>query len=359
MLNLKWRVQRLLKTQPLVTLLSALVALIFVLFVVFKSASFSSTSMEKFTSMKDYKYKPKVDWKPKNKPIDHITHYNLNSFASESNGVLILSPMASFNTKYWENLISLSYPKNQIDLGFIIPRTLEGDQTLKDLEFAINTTSDSSKFNKITILRQDEDSLLSQSESKRHAFKIQKFRRGLMAQARNSLLTTTMAPYINWVLWLDADIIESPKTLIQDMIKIDKPVLAANCFQRFFAQDKGKDSMRPYDFNNWNESDEGLKLASTLKEDEIIIEGYAEMATYRALMGHFYVPHGKRDTFVPLDGVGGTCLLVNAQVHRDGANFPTFPFKHLIETEGFAMMAKKLGYGVFGLPNYLVFHLNE
>lgn len=55
-----------------------------------------------------------------------------------------------------------------------------------------------------------------------------------------------------------------------------------------------------------------------------------------------------------LDGVGGTALMVKAEVHRDGAMFPPFSFYHLIETEGFAKMAKRLGYDSFGLPNYFV-----
>jgi len=57
---------------------------------------------------------------------------------------------------------------------------------------------------------------------------------------------------------------------------------------------------------------------------------------------------------LPLDGVGGTALLVKAQVHRDGAMFPPFAFYHLIETEGFAKMAHRLGYESWGLPNYFV-----
>lgn len=57
---------------------------------------------------------------------------------------------------------------------------------------------------------------------------------------------------------------------------------------------------------------------------------------------------------MPLDGVGGTALLVKAEVHRDGAMFPPFAFYHLIETEGFAKMAKRLGYESWGLPNYFV-----
>lgn len=55
-----------------------------------------------------------------------------------------------------------------------------------------------------------------------------------------------------------------------------------------------------------------------------------------------------------LDGVGGTALLVKADVHRDGAMFPPFPFYHLIETEGFAKMAQRLNWKSYGLPNYYV-----
>ena len=61
-----------------------------------------------------------------------------------------------------------------------------------------------------------------------------------------------------------------------------------------------------------------------------------------------------RRAIIPLDGVGGTALLVKADVHRDGAMFPPFPFYHLMETEGFAKMARRLGWGCWGLPNYFV-----
>lgn len=65
-------------------------------------------------------------------------------------------------------------------------------------------------------------------------------------------------------------------------------------------------------------------------------------------------PHGDPKRIVDLDGVGGTALLVKADVHRDGAMFPPFPFYHLIETEGFAKMAMRLGWRSSGLPNYYV-----
>ena len=34
--------------------------------------------------------------------------------------------------------------------------------------------------------------------------------------------------------------------------------------------------------------------------------------------------------------------------------FPPFPFYHLSETEGFAKMARRLGWKSYGLPNYYV-----
>ncbi len=78
------------------------------------------------------------------------------------------------------------------------------------------------------------------------------------------------------------------------------------------------------------------------------------MATYRALMAYMYTEGASVQQEVPLDGVGGAALLVKADVHRDGAMFPPFPFYHLIETEGFSKMAKRLGWQSTGLPNYKV-----
>lgn len=298
-------------------------------------------------------------------PNDHIRHYDLNKLeahaAAKGNDgdILILTPMSKFLPEYWDNLNQLTYDHNYISLGFIFPRTAEGDQALKQLEKAIKKTqSAKGKFKKITVLRQDTGSLPSQLEKDRHALKVQKERRSMMSLARNSLLFSTIAPTTSWILWLDADIVETPVTLIQDLVAHKKPVISANVYQRYIKED-GTPGIRPYDFNNWVESEEGLNLASGMKEEDIIVEGYAEMATFRPLMAHFYDDKGSTTQEMALDGVGGGAVLVNADVHRDGAMFPPFPFYHLIETEGFAKMAKRLGYEVFGLPNYLVYHYNE
>ncbi|KAK6465750.1 required for complex glycosylation [Scheffersomyces coipomensis] len=350
------------------------ISVLLVLYFFFFSSSSSSSSS---SSGSKYNYSKKSrGWFAKNRdsvvlknlPKNHISHYDLNILSTSSDAlakkeeILILTPMSKFLPQYWENLSKLTYDHSLISLGFIVPRNEDGDIALKNLEAAVKKTQsldNKSKFKKVTILRQDSSSLDSQLEKDRHALKVQKERRSMMALARNSLVFTTISPTTSWVLWLDADIIETPATLLQDLTLHNKPVLSCNVYQRYVDESSGSNSIRPYDFNNWVESEEGLKIAAGLQEDEIIVEGYAEMATYRPLMAHFYDANGDKNTEMALDGVGGGSVLVKADVHRDGAMFPSFPFYHLIETEGFAKMAKRLGYEVFGLPNYLVYHYNE
>lgn len=323
--------------------------------------------------MPKYVYKEQRDWLFSDHvediiPESHIAHFDLNKLHSTPNAalnkehVLILTPMQTFHEKYWDNLLQLSYPRELIELGFIIPRSPSGDIALKKLEAAVKKVQASKKndrFSKITILRQESPSFDKLEEKERHALAVQKKRRSVMATARNELLFSTLSPYTSWVLWLDADIVETPVNLLQDMTAHNRPVLAANVYQRYYNSEEKKNDIRPYDFNNWQESTTGLEIASKMGDDEIIVEGYAELATYRPLMAHFYDPHKAINEEMALDGVGGGCTLVKAEVHRDGAMFPNFPFYHLIETEGFAKMAKRLNYEVYGLPNYLVYHIEE
>lgn len=334
----------------------------------FSSLSFRSNKTSKYNyknaNQKWFGIKKGADTL-KGLPKKHISHYDLNKITTTSNGaknreeILILSPMTKFLPEFFDNLEKLTYDHSLIELGFIVPRNIEGDVALRHLERRVKSVQRSSrKFKKITILRQDSPSLGSQVEKERHALAVQKERRGMMALARNSLLFTTLSPVTSWCLWLDADIVETPHTILEDMIAHDKPVLSCNVYQRF-VDDNKQPAIRPYDFNNWVESPEGLRIASTMNDDEIIVEGYREIATYRTLMAYLFSKDADKDVEMAIDGVGGGAVLVKADVHRDGAMFPSFPFYHLIETEGFAKMAKRLGYEVYGLPNYLVYHYNE
>lgn len=323
---------------------------------------FSSSSSSAFSSSSGAAPARRVDPKA---PM--IKSYQMNKLESTPKSlsnkeqVLILTPIARFYDEYWQNLLSLTYPRNLVELGFIIPANADGDRVLAKLDAVtkkVQTGPENQRFKKITILRQDTPSLDSQHEKDRHELSAQKERRAQMALARNSLMFTTLGAQTAWVLWLDSDIVESPPTLIQDLAKHDKDIIVANCYQRYVDAKKGP-SIRPYDFNNWQESEKGLEIANKMGDDEIIVEGYQEIATYRVLMAYLYDDTKDIDVEIPLDGVGGTAMLVKSGVHRDGAMFPPFPFYHLIETEGFAKMAKRLNYQAWGLPNYLVYHYNE
>lgn len=316
-----------------------------------------------------------------------VVHYHMNNVTTTADpignreSVLILTPLARFYQEYWDNLVKLSYPHELISLGFIIPRGKEGNEATRLLQERIQKTqapTNKNRFASITIERQDDEPPVAQSESERHALKHQKERRAAMSRARNSLLFTTLGPTTSWVLWLDSDIVETPPTLIQDLASHDKEIIVPNCFQRYYNKDKGTQDIRPYDFNSWQDSPTARGLGEKMGPDDILLEGYAEMATYRTLMaylgGMFYKAtsifpisgqnrdantsiqdvHGNPKHVIDLDGVGGTALLVKADVHRDGAMFPPFPFYHLIETEGFAKMARRLGWKSYGLPNYYV-----
>ncbi|KAL2022717.1 hypothetical protein VTK56DRAFT_4798 [Thermocarpiscus australiensis] len=364
---------RLKKTNPL-TLVFGAALCIFILYFLIGSSAPDFSASRKATAAAHPLSPPTSPFrkstgggKPKPPPV---AHYNLNNVTITSNplenreNILILTPMVRFYQDYWDNLLRLSYPHELITLGFILPKTKEGNTATTELQKQITRTQkygpEKDRFKSIIILRQDFDPPIpSQEESERHKMQNQKIRRAAMAKARNSLLFSTLGPSTSWVLWLDADVVESPPTLIQDLARHDKPVVVPNCFQRFYNTEKKAMDERPYDFNNWQDSPTAQELAKKMGPDDILLEGYADMATYRALMAYMHKEDGLLHEEVPLDGVGGAALLVKADVHRDGAMFPPFAFYHLIETEGFAKMAKRLGWQPVGLPNYKVYHYNE
>jgi hypothetical protein len=86
--------------------------------------------------------------------------------------------------------------------------------------------------------------------------------------------------------------------------------------------------------------------------------GYKEYDTGREHMARMGDWRDNKDIEIELDGIGGVSIFVKADVHRAGINFPCYAFENQAETEGFAKMAKRAGYGVFGLPNYVVWHID-
>lgn len=112
------------------------------------------------------------------------------------------------------------------------------------------------------------------------------------------------------------------------------------------------------DYNSWIESDKGRRLRASLPTDTVLAEGYKEYDTGRTYLVGMGDWRNNKDEEVELDGIGGVNILVKADVHRSGINFPPYAFENQAETEGFARMAKRAGYQVVGLPNYVVWHID-
>ena len=97
---------------------------------------------------------------------------------------------------------------------------------------------------------------------------------------------------------------------------------------------------QPYDLNSWQESETALALADTLDEDAVIVEGYAEYATWRPHLAYLRDPYGDPDMEMEIDGVGGVSILAKAKVFRSGVHFPAFSFEKHAETEGFGKVRR-------------------
>lgn len=280
--------------------------------------------------------------------------------AQNEERILILTPLrdaASYLQKYFELLTELTYPHHLIDLAFLVGDSV--DDTLavlsKELERVQKSTLNV-PFRSALIIEKDFGIVASQSVEERHAFKAQAPRRVNMARARNYLLYAALKPEHSWVYWRDSDMVDSPSKIIEDFVAHDKDIIVPNVW--FHRYRDGKDIEGRFDYNSWIESDKGLKLASSLKKSDIIVEGYKEYKTgrtYMATMGDWRL---NKDEEINLDGIGGVNIIVKADVHRSGINFPAYAFENQAETEGFAKMAKRAGYSVVGLPNYVVWHID-
>ncbi|KAI7138546.1 glycosyltransferase family 62 protein [Hortaea werneckii] len=241
----------------------------------------------------------------------------------------------------------------------------------------IQSRTDNIPFNSVMIVEKDFGVTLSQDVEDRHGFAAQGPRRKAMGRARNFLLSAAMKPEHSWVYWRDVDIKDSPSKIIEDFVAHDRDILVPNIW--FHRYEDGRDIEGRFDYNSWQESETGRKLSNSLDRDVVLAEGeedcllrhfiflellltadtgYKEYKTDRTYMARMGDWRDNKDVEIPLDGIGGVNILVKADVHRAGINFPCYAFENQAETEGFAKMAKRAGYGVFGLPNYVVWHID-
>lgn len=286
--------------------------------------------------------------------------------------VLLLTPLrdASFYIPTFAGLLAnLTYPHNLIDLAFLVGDTRDDTVAVLAAELdRIQSRSDSIAFRSVTIIEKDLHVTVSQQVDDRHGFAAQAPRRKAMGRARNYLLSTALKPEHSWVFWWDADVVESPPSILQDLMAHDRDIIVPNIwFHRYQKNDKGEtvDIEGRFDYNLWKETTKSKKLLKKLsspdQRDIVLAEGYQNAGGYdtgREYMCRMGDRHANKDEEIELDGIGGVNILVKADVHRSGINFPAYAFENQAETEGFAKMAKRAGYGVYGLPNYVVWHID-
>lgn len=295
-----------------------------------------------------------------------IHHVDLNPIKSTTKAVaneervLILTPLkdaSPYLSKYFELIADLTYPHHLIDLAFLVGDS--SDETLallaSELE-RIQNRPDKIPFRSATVVQKDFGFKLSQSVEDRHGFEAQGPRRKAMGKARNYLLSAALKPEHSWVYWRDVDIVDSPKKILEDFIDHDRDILVPNIW--FHRYRDGRDIEGRFDYNSWVESNKGRKLAASLDKDVVLAEGYKQYDTGRTYMAKMGDWRNNKDEEIELDGIGGVNILVKADVHRSGINFPCYAFENQAETEGFAKMAKRAGYEVYGLPNYVVWHID-
>ncbi|KAK4999896.1 Mannan polymerase II complex anp1 subunit [Elasticomyces elasticus] len=299
--------------------------------------------------------------------LETVRYYDLSNVQGTARGwereerILLCAPLrdaAPHLPMFFSHLRNLTYPHNLIDLAFLVGDSKDNTLTLlSDLLADLQASEDSRQsFGEISVLEKDFGQKVNQDVESRHGFAAQASRRKSMAQARNWLLSAALRPTHSWVYWRDVDVETAPFTILEDLMRHNKDVIVPNVWRPLPDWLGGE---QPYDLNSWQESETALALADTLDEDAVIVEGYAEYATWRPHLAYLRDPYGDPDMEMEIDGVGGVSILAKAKVFRAGVHFPAFSFEKHAETEGFGKMAKRMQFSVVGLPHYTIWHLYE
>ncbi|MGJ5818496.1 hypothetical protein [Paludibaculum fermentans] len=256
--------------------------------------------------------------------------------------VCILTPVkdaAAHIDQYFQCLRRLDYPRNLLSLGL-----LEGDSSDGTYELLESRLPEiRSEFASARIWKRDFGFRLPDGVP-RWAPSYQRPRREALARSRNYLASMALGN-AEWALWIDVDLIDYPADVLQRMLATGKDIVHPHCVKEYGG--------RSFDWNAWK--DQQRLLMHDLRGGADLVE---------------------------LDSVGGTMLLVKADLHREGLVFPPFPYGRLhprarrrggkalqwlaglarhmvageIETEGFAMMAHDMGVECWGMPNLEVRH---
>ncbi len=257
----------------------------------------------------------------------------MSTAAFPSQNVLILTPVKGAShhlPRYVELIERLDWPREHLSVGL-----LEGDSTDDSYETAASLLPRLRDRTRRTELFKRDFGFSIPPGVPRWAPPMQLMRRAVLARARNHLLFHALDDE-DWVLWIDVDVIDYPPDVLRQLLATGFDIVVPNCVK--------KPGGKTFDANNWTEGG-----ATTLSDH-------------------------RGSGAIRLDAVGGTMLLVRADVHRDGLIFPAYPYgvestkmrarhpiwrKGEIETEGLGIMAADMGVQCWGLPDLEIIHADE
>jgi len=266
--------------------------------------------------------------------------------ARSAPAVLVLTPVrnaASHLPRYFDLLEGLEYDRERLSLGL-----LEGDSDDGTYEELVRRLPELKlRFRRVTLRKHDFGYRLAGARWRHEA---QRARRGVLARARNRLLAQALGDE-DWVLWLDIDLVDYPPTLITDLLAAGKEIVVPHCVLP---------DGQTFDLNSFRFAPE----RGPIEDPAHFVDGL-----YQPPPGHGrrYVGDlagdqadgGNCNGPVPIDAVGGTALLVKADLHREGLIFPAYSHRGYIETEGLAMMAHDMGYRCWALPGVRIVHTDR
>lgn len=258
--------------------------------------------------------------------------------AGDRLAILVLLRDAATNIDaFIEALANTDIPKELTKLVFCEGDSLDG--TAEKLRAVAPTLRQ--HYRDVVLLKKDVGTR-ADHDHRRHS-KFQRTRRAGIAAIRNHLIDYGLDEADDWALWIDIDVWRFPADLYTRLKSANARIVAPHCVTF--------PGGPTYDANSF-----------------VSIWDYPRHFYYRYLRDGLFQPpprargrlhldcvrHSER---VELDGVGGTTLLVDASLHRGGLRFPELPYKDLIETEAFGVLAGDLGIKPVGLPNVEVLHV--
>jgi hypothetical protein len=265
-----------------------------------------------------------------------INHAMIGDATPKKGEILIAVPVrdaADTLDRLFECLLSLRHPRDELSLAF-----LEGDSSDNSFEMLRAFAKvHAGAFRRIEVIKCDYGVTTPEP---RWALESQRSRRSHIAKVRNELLRQALRDE-DWVLWIDADMIAFPDDIVSTLLSINARIVHPNAVRV-----PGGPSM---DLNAWVTE---WKMSPGAMAPWIIDGLYQPPPGHRRL----YLSDLRYRDAVRLNSVGGTMLLVDANLHRAGLLFPETPYRYLIETEGFAMAACDMGIFPVGLPNVEVVH---